>query len=211
MDWSLKHPVIANLPEILFPMKEIYRRIGMPQEAVEEHAGVAVTFDEALILAKPLVHPKGIYRISKIGRTGSVLRFENDFIIDSPKVIRLLKESEMAVFFMTTIGSGLEALSAWYAEKGDMTLAFMLDAIASETADAAADALHRHVIRQEAKERGYRITPRFSPGYGDWPVTVQPEMLKITGGGRIGISVTETCLMIPRKSVSAVFGLKKSD
>ena len=85
----------------------------------------------------------------------------------------------------------------------------ILDAIGSETADAVADVLHHDVLTKLALSEEFTITPRFSPGYGDWPVTVQGEILQVCGGSQIGISVNDSFLMQPRKSVSAVLGWKK--
>ena len=123
-------------------------------------------------------------------------------------MVKLLESCQAAAFFMVTIGQSLENKVHELTRQRDVTVGFMLDAIASETADAAADLLHRKIIRDLAISDGYQVTARFSPGYGDWPVTVQPDMLKVCDGTKIGISVTESCMMIPRKSVSAVFGLK---
>ena len=54
------------------------------------------------------------------------------------------------------------------------------------------------------------MTPRFSPGYGDWELSAQKDILRVCGGNQIGISVSDNFMMSPQKSVSAVFGLVKS-
>ena len=48
---------------------------------------------------------------------------------------------------------------------------------------------------------------RFSPGYGDWDVHAQPDLLRLTQAETIGISLTESFMLRPRKSVTAVIGL----
>jgi hypothetical protein len=201
-----------DLPDIPFPMKDIYRRIGMPGDEVARHSGVKQALEEALNIARPLIIPRSSVRFLQIGRrSGNAVEFVNSpFILRSSQVVKLLAACPAAVFFMVTIGKSLEDKVHELAQQRDVTLAFMLDAIASETADAAADLLHRKIISDLFHDDGYQVTARFSPGYGDWPVTVQPDLLRICDGSKIGISVTESCLMIPRKSVSAVFGLKTS-
>ena len=53
-----------------------------------------------------------------------------------------------------------------------------------------------------------KVRPRFSPGYGDLPLTLQPEICAaLDVQRRLGIHVTESLLMIPSKSVTAVIGL----
>ena len=52
------------------------------------------------------------------------------------------------------------------------------------------------------------MTDRYSPGYGDLPLTLQPQLLSLLDAARqIGLTLTDTCLMTPRKSVTALFGL----
>ena len=54
---------------------------------------------------------------------------------------------------------------------------------------------------------GY-TTSRFSPGYGDFPIEVQPDMIRyIDGQRKIGLNVTSNNLLVPRKSVTAVIGV----
>ncbi len=193
-------------------MADIYRRMGMPEQEVAAHEGVAQTLQEALEIARPRIAPRAVYHIMRIKETGPPVRFEDsEFTIGSLQVAKLLKGCAFAAIFMSTIGPELEKASLEASDSGDITLSFILDAVASETADAVANDFHRRVIKEMAEERGYSVTPRFSPGYGDWPITVQPAIHALCRGERIGIALTSTSLMIPRKSVSAVFGLKTSE
>lgn len=120
----------------------------------------------------------------------------------------MLRDAEKVVVFMVTIGPDLEQKVKLLMDAGNMTEAVILDAIGSETADAAADKIHHSVLKKLAQTAGFTVTPRFSPGYGDWPVTVQRDVLQICDGKQIGITVNDSFLMQPRKSVSAVLGWK---
>ena len=72
-----------------------------------------------------------------------------------------------------------------------------------EMADAAEGQL-----RQWAAEQGLFLTGRFSPGYGDWPISLQPLLAETLDTARqIGLYVTDTYLMTPRKSVTALLGV----
>ena len=56
------------------------------------------------------------------------------------------------------------------------------------------------------------LVRRYSPGYGDFPLEAQRELLGILDTPRaIGVSLTDTLLMAPSKSVSAVIGVKKEN
>lgn len=54
------------------------------------------------------------------------------------------------------------------------------------------------------------LRPRFSPGYGDFPLDCQQRLLdSLEAGKRIGIKLTDSLLMMPSKSVTAVMGVSK--
>ena len=50
---------------------------------------------------------------------------------------------------------------------------------------------------------------RYSPGYGDWDLPVQREVLELVEAKSIGLSLTETFILQPRKSVTAVIGWER--
>ena len=59
-----------------------------------------------------------------------------------------------------------------------------------------------------ARARGLVTSYRYSPGYGDFPLEQQPEVLGVLDAGtRLGITLTDSMLMLPKKSVSALIGL----
>ncbi len=56
---------------------------------------------------------------------------------------------------------------------------------------------------------GEALVARYSPGYGDFPLSRQRELLALLDATRtVGVSLTDTLLMAPSKSVSAVIGVK---
>ena len=66
-------------------------------------------------------------------------------------------------------------------------------------------------IRRELAE-GETLVPRYSPGFGDFPLSAQREILSVLDAARaIGVSLTDTLLMVPSKSVSAVIGVKEDN
>ena len=80
-------------------------------------------------------------------------------------------------------------------------------AACSALVEAAANAAEAHVVTQAAA-RGLHTNWRFSPGYGDLPLSIQPEFLRtLDATRRMGIVVNAGGLMVPTKSVTAVVGL----
>ena len=63
-------------------------------------------------------------------------------------------------------------------------------------------------LRQWAARQGKYLTGRYSPGYGDWPLAVQPLLAAaLDTARRAGLCVTENNLMTPRKSITAILGV----
>lgn len=83
----------------------------------------------------------------------------------------------------------------------------MFGACCSALVEAAANITEDLVVRF-AQDMGMSTNWRFSPGYGDLPLNVQPAFLKaLDASRRLGISVTSTNMLVPVKSVTAVLGL----
>ena len=67
-------------------------------------------------------------------------------------------------------------------------------------------------IFEIAEKEGYKITPRFSPGYGDMPINLQSKIIKITNAQKlINLTATSDCVLIPTKSVTAFLGFTKEN
>lgn len=85
--------------------------------------------------------------------------------------------------------------------------AAMFGACCSALVEAAANAVEAMIVA-EASQRGMKTNWRYSPGYGDLPLDVQPAFLRSLDATRkLGINVTSTNMLLPVKSVTAVVGL----
>ena len=119
---------------------------------------------------------------------------------------RHLAGCERCVLVCLTLGSGVDQMLR-AAGVGDVWQSALLDGAASSLVELCADEAEA-ALRAEYEARGEYLTRRFSPGYGDFPLTLQPEFLRLTNAQkRIGLTVTDTCILIPRKSVTAVCGI----
>lgn len=116
----------------------------------------------------------------------------------------MLRECSDAVLLLCTLGAGFEArLRA--ASARDMAQAAMLDACGSAYVEAGCFDAEKAIA---ARFPGKYLTDRFSPGYGDLPLELQPALCAaLNSQRRLGVTVTESLLMVPMKTVSAVIGL----
>ena len=197
----------VNIP---IPEKQVLRRLGYPPGFDKVQGDMKLLVQHAFDIAPELMHPKVALRILDIDTCDEqkVTFKENPIVIENDKVAKMLRNASKGVFFMVTIGFMLEREMQKMISKGDMTEGMALDAIGSETTDAVADYLHHELLTQLAESNGFKITPRFSPGYGEWSLGIQKDILALCNGKAIGISLSDSCLMHPRKSVSAVLGLE---
>ena len=116
----------------------------------------------------------------------------------------LLADCDRAILIGVTLGAEVEALVR-RTQVTDMAKAVILDACASAAVENVCDNLCEDLASQVAPRF---LTDRFSPGYGDMPLTQQAQIfraLDITR--RIGVSLTPGGLMIPQKSVTAIMGI----
>ena len=118
----------------------------------------------------------------------------------------LLRHCDRAVVMAVTLGMEAEVLIR-RAGLTSPTRALILDACASAACEAACDQV-QGLVEAQLQAEGIHFTDRFSPGYGDLPLEVQRPLLAFLDGQRMcGITLTDTFLMTPRKSVTALFGL----
>ena len=109
----------------------------------------------------------------------------------------------MAVTLGTEVDRRLRRL-----QFSDMAAALDFDAAANVYIEEVCDRLEAK-IAASAFAVGFRITKRFSPGYGDFPLDSQPALLSLTNATKeAGITVSPNNLLLPQKTVTAVIGYK---
>ena len=117
---------------------------------------------------------------------------------------RMLAQCDQAVLLVCTLGAQFDTLLRTQQAR-DMSRAVMLDACGSAWVEAGCDAAEQE-LKTRFPER--YLTDRFSPGYGDLPLTLQPGICAaLDAQRRLGVTVTESLLLNPAKTVTAVIGL----
>lgn len=125
--------------------------------------------------------------------------------VRSRDLARVLAGCRHAFLFCATLGADVDALLRRYSQTSGAD-ALMAQAAATAAIEAWCDACAEKLLAEPAVA-GERLRMRFSPGYGDLPLEAQRPLLQtLDSARRAGIVLTETCLMVPSKSVSAVIG-----
>ena len=118
----------------------------------------------------------------------------------------MLADCREAVLLAATLGADSERMLLREQTK-DPTNALILDAVLSSAIEAVCDQLEAE-LRDKAVKDGLFLTDRFSPGYGDMPIAQSKAICEVLNTGRtIGLTVSQSGILMPRKSVTAVMGV----
>lgn len=123
-------------------------------------------------------------------------------------VFNQIRKAESVAFFLCTAGEGIGAWSKELMAKGDLLEGYIVDVVGSTAVEAAMDKIQGN-LQQEMQNAGLKITNRYSPGYCDWLVSEQHKLFKFLPENFCGITLTESALMVPIKSVSGIIGIGK--
>lgn len=127
----------------------------------------------------------------------------------SQKLADNLSQCEEAVLLAATLGLEADKLIQRYTVM-NMAKASIAQACGAACMEAYCNKV-QEIIRQEALERGLYLRPRFSPGYGDLKLDYQKNIFDLLEcQKRLGMSLTESMLMLPTKSVTAIIGFTRN-
>lgn len=129
-----------------------------------------------------------------------------ELVLPGQSIVDHLRGARKVALMACTLGAASEREMRKYVALGAAD-GVMFGACASALVEAAANAVEGYVVA-EAREMGLHTNWRFSPGYGDLPLDVQPAFLAALDATRkLGVTLTPTNMLVPVKSVTAVVGL----
>jgi hypothetical protein len=150
--------------------------------------------------------PRGVFASVGTDRFGAIYEGEGQNAPRTPLGLIFPRADGLALFAVT-IGSQVEATVTRLFADGEYGLGYMLDSVASRGAETTADRVEKHYSRRydgDRNDTGRLAFLRYSPGYCGWDVSGQRKLFAELRPEEIGISLRETFLMNPLKSVSGV-------
>ncbi len=154
-----------------------------------------------------VVQYKASYRYYDIKIENDEVAFDDDFTLKSEKLAKNLRGCSGAFVFVVTTSIGVDRLITKYMNL-QVSRAVILDAIGSAAVECFCDYLSKSI----QDENGVCFRPRFSPGYGDLSINCQGCVLGACDASRkIGVTLSSNHLMIPKKTVSAIAGVRPKD
>jgi len=163
--------------------------------------------DACLKKAGDLVHPEACSikrRVISIGR--NTIKLEKGTVFTGKRLALFLKGAREARIFLVTIGDGIEHAATSLMHKGEHLHGYILDRIGSLAVESAAENME-NLLRKKYEAKGKSVSIRVSPGYCDWPVEEQEALERAIDFSRIGVSLTKSCMMVPKKSISGMVGI----
>ncbi|MBR2598666.1 MAG: Vitamin B12 dependent methionine synthase activation subunit [Clostridiales bacterium] len=194
--------------EVEIPVKEVQRYMGY-HGIVDIAPEISEKINKAIEHLGTQSHPRIIskeYRITVAEKTVTLHAENEDVTFESEGLVRNLTGCCGAVLLAATIGPACDML----VRRASITSA--ADSAVYQAAGAAAiEAFlddYNDKLKASYEARGLFLRPRFSPGYGDLKLEHQKDwfrLLDITK--QIGIELTDSLLMVPTKSVTAIIGI----
>jgi hypothetical protein len=193
-------------PSEAMPKPEaVLRMQGIP-EGARTRASVRTLLEEALRQYRSLARPRAVWADVSVEAFAEIYQGEGQNAPETPLELVYPRAAHL-VLFALTVGEGVSEATSRLLRENEPALGAMLDAVASEGADRAVRWLERRLIAsllgRGAVAPGSKVLA-YSPGYCGWHVTGQRKLFARLQPGEIGVSLNQSCLMRPLKSVSGV-------
>lgn len=189
---------VRSYPAPEYNKKEILRYAGVRGDAPELDGVLSDCMREA----KDRLIYKVCYAEFPITRRGGVLELGFSSV-SSKSLQKNLEGCDKIILFAATVGIEIDRLIARYS----VTIpskALIFQAIGAERIEALCDMFCDEMSRERT------LCPRFSAGYGDLPIETQRDVFRALDCPRkIGLTLNESLLMSPTKSVTAIVGIKE--
>jgi hypothetical protein len=197
-----------NNISIATPIAQIYRRLGFRKGVTALSPKDQEETEGYIDSALSLIRLQGAARRLPVVLGGkSAVRLPDEAAFESRKLLKFLDGSDEILLMGATAGPEIMAAIQEDAAGRNVTRGVVLDATASEIVDAALDwimSCYNQTLRRQGKRL---LTARFSAGYGDLALENQRTMHRLLALEKIGVGITQNCILIPEKSVTAITGI----
>lgn len=204
-----KHPNYSNINktkiDISIDKDEVLRYLRYGSRKADETTDRII--DECIEEILEIARTNYIYNIYEVDMEKEVISFENSrFKVEGKDISNHLHNSRKCAIMAVTLGNEVDKRIRYYS-KVDLTRSLIFDACATTAIEALCDWVES-IIKKIAIKDGYKATSRYSPGYGDLSIEIQPRILNLLDTQKhIGLTVTDTYILLPRKSVTAFIGI----
>ena len=183
--------------------KEVARYLGYSRTVIPE-ADVSALMEKAANEMKAVMKGQAVFEIFDLSVDEQNLTFA-DVTLQSRDLGRNLSGCSKVALLAATIGPQVDALIRRHSSLNPV-YASILQATGAMYIEEVIDLVNSE-IKKIAEAQGLETRPRYSPGYGDVPLDVQRDFFRLLPCTRIGLTLMDTLIMAPEKSVTAFVGL----
>lgn len=174
-------------------------------------SGILKSLDECMRLAAHMSQPN-IASVNKrvIRIAGKSIKLEGGPRITGENLSSQIKGCHFICFFIATIGSDIEDSATMLMRTGEDLHGYLLDRIGSFAVESLAEDFEKK-LRIRYRDQNLGVSLRYSPGYCDWPIKEQDKLDKAIGFSRVGVSLNDSLMMRPKKSISGLIAVGPAD
>lgn len=185
---------------------EVYRYLGYSSRPADENIRNKISSYTNLLLGE--CTPKYVFAKHEIACENGLFTIAR-MNFKSDDFYAHVEGCKNVIILAATLGIKVDRLLKRL-EVTDITGAVIVQAAAAAAIEKVCDEAEKEI--SEALNEGDFLIPRFSPGYGDLPITLQPKLLSLLDAPKkIGLSCTETYMLTPIKSVTAFIGISENE
>ena len=200
--------------DIQLTTDQVLRAQGSDPDVIRSRRPNLVKYtEEAILRGQPLLQPRVLYEKYQVKcltheRLELIIPNSNQgrYYLSGPLIAQQLARTQSIIAMVCTIGSDLdECVSSLF--KIEPMLGLALDGVGSAAVELLAIQACNY-IEKKVNDDGYNTTIPLNPGMIGWPVDIgQPQLFSLLDSEEIHVSLTDSCMMVPNKSLSLVIGI----
>jgi hypothetical protein len=191
--------------EIIPLIEDITLQQGIPKGSIIKD-NIKSLIEKSLTIFRMEARPNCI--LSEISQDEFNIIFTGEGNNENETPLKLIyPQADHLVLFAVTMGAEISQMVTELFNKNDFALGSMVDTVASLAADRSVELLENHITEKFVGNKltnNSFMTLSYSPGYCGWNIDAQKKLFSFLQPQQIGISLNESCLMTPLKSVTGV-------
>ncbi len=189
-------------------VEKVLAALGFNHNDLTDPSAYKIEYDlvkKALGALETISKDKVLYKVFDLNNKEHS-QFIHDKILIGTSIKRFLGAPSQLILCATTLGSRVDTLIR---KEGIMSIssAVLIDTAAMVVIEEHLN-LWMETIALTEPLKGHYLSPRYSPGYGDMPLSMQKDILQeLQSQKQIGLTVSDSGILLPKKSVTAVIGV----
>ena len=184
--------------------KEIMRYLKMGNTVPSER--ISALIEEIVCVFREKITPKSLYAVYECEVNPPNVTFCG-LTISSRSLSGHLGYCRRIALLAVTLGASVDMLIRKYSVQ-DMGKTLIAQSVCAAMIESYCDNTEKELLQLNELKGLYPVT-RYSPGYGDFDIAFQKDILKLLGTPRIGLSLTDGFMLIPSKSITAIIGFSE--